>query len=181
VRQERLRPARPLVFEAVVHEQALRIPVGGPTVMSDQLRHVADAAELPNVTLHVIPVARGAYPGMDSSFTLLSFPVDVLPERVYVPHALGELYIDKPDQVRVARLMFDRLRACALDPATSTDLVRRVAEQFERVDEGGRDVHGGPGRRQVAQEQPQRHEQRQLRRGGVRPPGTGRPVAQEQP
>lgn len=176
VRQERLRAERPLMFEAVVHEHALRLPVGGPAVMADQLRHIAEVAELPNVALHVLPVARGAYPDMSAPFVLLRFDVDVLPERVYIPHAMGQLYIEKPEQVRAARLKFDRLRAAALDPTASINLVRRVAEELSG-DEGGRD--GGPGRCPVAEEQPQRHSRGQLRRGGIRPPGAD--VAAEQP
>jgi transcriptional regulator with XRE-family HTH domain len=181
VRQERLRAKPPLVFEAVVHEHALRLPVGGLAVMAQQLRHVAEVAELPNVTVQVVPTAQGAHPGVDGSFAVLSFDVDVLPDRIYVPHALGQLYVEKPEQVRAAKLRFDRLRAGALDPAASVDLVRRVAEELEPADEGDCDVHGGPGRCPVAAEQPQQRGQRQLRRGGLHPPGTEATVATEQP
>jgi hypothetical protein len=96
--------------------------------MAHQLRHPADVAELPNVTLYV------------------------LPERVYVLHAMVQLYIEKPEQVRGAKVRFDRLRAGALDSAVSIDLVRQVAEELERGDEGGRGVDGGSGRCPAAEQ-----------------------------
>ena len=45
----------------VLDEAALRRPVGRPDVMRGQLRHLLDMAARPNVSLQIIPLARGAH------------------------------------------------------------------------------------------------------------------------
>ena len=54
-RQELLTAAKPPRVWSVVDEAALRRPVGGVKVMQAQLRRLAEVAELPNVTLQVVP------------------------------------------------------------------------------------------------------------------------------
>ncbi|GDY31302.1 helix-turn-helix domain-containing protein [Gandjariella thermophila] len=130
LRQGRLHADEPLVLEAVVHEHALRSLVGGAVAMREQLLNISELAALPNVTLHVLPAAAGAHVSMQGAFTVLSFPRDVLPDRLYIAHSTGALHIEKVDQVRAARLKFDRLRGCALDPDASIRFVRQVAGEL---------------------------------------------------
>src|SRR5690606_11051821 len=57
----------------VIHENALRLPVGGPEVARDQLETLLTFIERPNITVQVLPVAAGAHAGIEGSFTFLSF------------------------------------------------------------------------------------------------------------
>jgi hypothetical protein len=43
---------------------------------------------------------------------------------------LGSVHIEKPDEVRQYKLLFDRLSALALDPAASVALVAKVASEL---------------------------------------------------
>ena len=130
IRQERLTdPVHPLHLEAIVDEAALRRAVGGPDVHRAQLEHLLRAAELPTVTLQVLPFAAGEYPSMASSFTLLGFGTLGEPDIAYVEHSLGAVIMDKGPDVRRASLYFDRLRAEALGLAASAALVRRVLDE----------------------------------------------------
>src|SRR5438034_832147 len=61
----------PLRLWAITDEAALHRPVGGPGVMRAQLAHLAESAELPQVTLQALPYAVGAHPGMAGSFVIL--------------------------------------------------------------------------------------------------------------
>jgi Domain of unknown function (DUF5753) len=58
-RQERLRNDEPPTLWAVLNEAVIRRVVGGAETMRAQLRHVAEMAELPHVSVQVLPF-RGA-------------------------------------------------------------------------------------------------------------------------
>ena len=69
------RPIDPPALRVVVREAVLRSPVGGNRVMTDQLDHLAEVSQLPNVSLRVVPVSAGYHPGIvTGSFTILRFP-----------------------------------------------------------------------------------------------------------
>lgn len=62
-----------LALSAVVDEAVLHRVIGGDAVMSAQLEQIIHAADLPKVTLRVIPFDMGAHPAMDSTFSILEF------------------------------------------------------------------------------------------------------------
>jgi hypothetical protein len=57
----------------VLDEAVLHRPVGGRLVMREQFDHLVAAAELPNVTVQVLPFATGQHAGMDGTFTILLY------------------------------------------------------------------------------------------------------------
>jgi hypothetical protein len=131
VRQQRLTSTeKPLDLVVLLDEPVLLRPVGGAKVMRSQLDHLVAAAELPTVTLQVLPIAMGARPAMSAPFTVLSFDHLDVPDIGYVEHLMGAVHIQKEEQVRKATLTFDRLRSLALSPTDSIALIRRVAEQM---------------------------------------------------
>ncbi|GDY33264.1 DUF5753 domain-containing protein [Gandjariella thermophila] len=131
IRQRRLTSEEdPLRLVAVVDEAVLRRPVGGPQVMREQLRHIAAAAEIPTVTLHVLPSALGAHTGMNGAFTLLRFADPAEPELAYLDDVTGARYLDKEPAVNACRVVFDDLRAKALSPADSAAFALRLAEEW---------------------------------------------------
>lgn len=133
IRQERLvDPDTPLHLEAIVDETALHRPIGGPAVHRAQLAHLLRAAELPTVTLQVLPATVGAHPAIGSAFTLLSFGDLGEPDIAYVEHALGALIMDKTPEVERASLSFDRLRAEAAGLANSAALLRGALDRAGR-------------------------------------------------
>ncbi len=89
IRQRRLIADPPLELTAIVDEAALHRSVGGPDVMHAQLAHLVEAAELPSVTLQVLPFSAGAYPTPEGAFTLLSFGDLGEPDLVYIEHPWG--------------------------------------------------------------------------------------------
>jgi transcriptional regulator with XRE-family HTH domain len=128
-RQERLTDEEhPLEMDAVVHEVALRVPVGQPAVMRAQLRHLALINELPTVTLRVLPASTFSWEAAYGGFTILDFPAGVHPSIAQVTHALGEERQDKSAHVEPARLRFNHLRSLALEPDESVALIEQVAD-----------------------------------------------------
>ncbi|MBB5157822.1 helix-turn-helix domain-containing protein [Saccharopolyspora phatthalungensis] len=127
-RQARLNASdNPLTYHAIVHESALRLPIGGPEVMRNQLRHLLSRNELPNVTIQILPIDAGAYPGLGCAYHLItSGPDDV--QGVYLENLHDGLYLEDDAEIQVYTLAFERLEGRALSPAAS---VRRITELHE--------------------------------------------------
>jgi hypothetical protein len=117
-------------MDAVVHEVALRNPVGKPTVMRAQLHHLALINELPTVTMRVLPATTFSWEAANGGFTILDFPAGLHPSIAQVSHALGEERQDKSEHVEPARLRFNHLRSMALEPDDSVALIERVADEL---------------------------------------------------
>jgi transcriptional regulator with XRE-family HTH domain len=130
-RQQVLRQDDPPTLLAVLEECVVRRPVGGRAAMRDQLRHLLEAASLPNVTLQLVPLAAGAHPGMSGAFIICDFPdpdPDVVYLEEYLDYPTGDHYLEGQEQVAQYAAAFERIRASALDPARSTALIARLAD-----------------------------------------------------
>ncbi|GAB3486927.1 helix-turn-helix domain-containing protein [Amycolatopsis cihanbeyliensis] len=127
IRQQRLRSEEnPLELVAIVDETVLWRPVGGREVHRAQLWHLLEVAELPTVTLQVLPLSASPHVGMDGSFHVLSFAEKDEPDLAWVDHVFGSLQIEKKTEVRACKLAFEALRTEALTPADSVALIREV-------------------------------------------------------
>jgi transcriptional regulator with XRE-family HTH domain len=126
-RQELLHGDKPLKLWAIADEAVLRRLVGGQPVMKAQLDHIAEAAELPNVTFQVIPFSAGAHPGMSGEFVILRFEEPVGADVVYIESMAGDLFLEEPADISRYAAMFEHLRALALPPDESVALVQEVA------------------------------------------------------
>ncbi|OEU88657.1 DNA-binding protein [Streptomyces abyssalis] len=161
-RQERLGSAdRPEVW-AVLDEAVLMRPVGGRPVMRGQLSRLLDAAEDRRVTVQVLPFDQGEHDLLGGSMTVLTLPDET--EAVYLEGADYGQLIEEPGEIKRHSLIYDRLRAVALPPKMSLDMIRCVMEGNHR----GVSVPSRSERRRVAQEQLQQPGGRQLRGGGGR-------------
>ncbi|GAA3931600.1 helix-turn-helix transcriptional regulator [Actinomadura viridis] len=127
-RQAVLNGDAPLTFWGIVDEAALRRPVGGAGVMRAQLRHLAEVARRPNVNLQVVPFGAGAHPGLPGSFVLMSFPEGVGSAVVYLDGQAGDMFLEEEADVSRYTLVFEHLRAAALDPAGSARLIAEAAD-----------------------------------------------------
>jgi transcriptional regulator with XRE-family HTH domain len=131
-RQAVLTREPPLRLWTIVDEAALHRPVGGQKIMAAQLEHLAEsAAELPHVTLQVIPYDAGAHPGMTASFAVLQFGGDPpTGDVIYHESQTGDLFLENETDVARFTAIFEHLRAMALAPAQSTALLRRIARDM---------------------------------------------------
>jgi hypothetical protein len=129
-RQRRLADEPLLQFEAITHETALRWPVGDTTIMQGQLRRLADAAELPNVTMRVLPHGHGPHDGAYGPFWILGFPEPQDPDMAYFETAFTSVHIEKPEKVHACKVISDHLRSLARDPTESRACFERVAAEL---------------------------------------------------
>jgi hypothetical protein len=113
---------------AILDEASLRRLVGGPQVLREQLAHLLKLAELPNVTLQVIPFDKGAHIAAGTAFSLLKFAD--YPGVVYIDNLTGSVYADEEPDVERYTLVMDHLRATAVDPSDSIVMVKRVIAEL---------------------------------------------------
>jgi hypothetical protein len=114
----------------VLDEAVLRRPIGGRTIMAEQLKHLILAAEHPAVRLQVLPFAVGGHPGIDGSFTIVSFSEPDESQVVYLEPAGSILYLENADDVGRHTLAFERLQAAALEPGASTALFEELRRDY---------------------------------------------------
>ncbi len=117
----------PLNFWAILDETVIRRTIGSETVMREQIRHLLKTADLPNVTLQIMPMNKGAHPGLGGAFSILDF--EEAAPVVYVDSPAGNLYLNKRHDLRKFSASFDLLRARALDPDDSAALLRDAAKE----------------------------------------------------
>jgi transcriptional regulator with XRE-family HTH domain len=129
-RQRRFDDDPPLELWAILDEAVIRRPVGGSQVMRGQLEHLLDMAARPGVTVQVLPFDCGAHAGHLGPFSILEFPDRTDSEVAYVESVAGNIYLEKDREVRTQVEAFDRLRAAALAPAASVELIAQIAREL---------------------------------------------------
>ena len=129
-RQTLLTREQPPRLWAVVDEAALRRPVGGPEVMRGQLERLLEASKLPNVTLQVLGFGAGAHPAMGSSFSILRFPEQELPDLVYLEHLTNAVYLDKRHEVERYLDVMELLCVQSEPPAKTPAFIDKVLSEL---------------------------------------------------
>jgi transcriptional regulator with XRE-family HTH domain len=131
IRQQALARDEPLKLTAVLDESVLRRRRGDRALMYAQLQRLANACELPNVTIRILPLG-GSHGLTLDSFAVLqygSMPDAILPEVVSVEHLHEELYIEGDADTYQFRLAFEHLAEESLSPRESRELILAVASE----------------------------------------------------
>ena len=75
----------------MIDEAVLYRPFGSAAIMTEQLRKLQELAERPDISIKVVPLARGASPALRGSFTLLEF--DKYPDVLFIEGPRGDLNV----------------------------------------------------------------------------------------
>ncbi|MER8013087.1 helix-turn-helix transcriptional regulator [Streptomyces griseoluteus] len=113
----------------VLGEAALRLAVGGPAVMREQLAALLPLVNTRRTTIQIAPFALGACSLTSGALILLTLPDNST--TVYQEGAgYGEIFDDRET---VTRRMgdFDYMKACALSPRESAALIQAALESYE--------------------------------------------------
>ncbi|HET9117556.1 MAG TPA: DUF5753 domain-containing protein, partial [Pseudonocardiaceae bacterium] len=122
------RPNAPRV-EVTLDEAVLHRPLGGAAVMREQLDRLLTVAKYPNVTLRVIPFSVGAHPALESNFIVLEFS-GLAPTIVYVEGLIGQLYMERQQEVDHYLHVVSQLRDMALSPKDSCSFVAKIRDLY---------------------------------------------------
>jgi len=121
------RPHPPHVV-TVLDQSVLHRLIGSPQVMADQLMHIAELSQRPDVSVQVIPADTGANAGLSGAFDLASSEGG--PEVVRM-EAVEDVTVESRSLVRKAANIFVRVQADALPRAASRTLILEAAEQWK--------------------------------------------------
>jgi transcriptional regulator with XRE-family HTH domain len=128
-RQDVLYRDDPTPYEAIIHEAALRMKIGGSSVSQQQLKHLLDASEREHIVLRAITFDVGAYPGSGQSIFYAHGSVPEL-DTVHLDQSHGLTFLDADAQLRKYRNLFKRLNAVALSPDKTRDLIHTVIQDL---------------------------------------------------
>ncbi|MGI8328763.1 DUF5753 domain-containing protein [Actinomadura scrupuli] len=126
-RQDLLDKADALELWAIIDESVLHRVVGDRAVMVEQLTHLLTAIQRPNVTLQILPFTAGANPAVGRPFAVMEFAASADPV-VYVEVTAGGLYLRKPDDISMYRLIYEHLQVSALPESASAELITRALQ-----------------------------------------------------
>jgi transcriptional regulator with XRE-family HTH domain len=127
-RQEVLLRADPLALWIILDEAVIRRTMGSPELMHGQLIRLCEASLMPNVTLQVLEFSSGLHPALAGPFAIIEFPERFDPDVVYSEGVAGQAhFVEREKEVRTQVEAFDLLRATALPPADSVDLIRTIS------------------------------------------------------
>ncbi|MET9482169.1 helix-turn-helix transcriptional regulator [Streptomyces sp. NPDC006638] len=132
-RQERVTTTEePLRLWAVVDEAALRRVVGDRQLMREQLEYLVEQSQLPHVTVQVLPFEMGAHPGISGHYAILEFPDASDSSVVYIEGVTSDLYLEKANDVQRYSVMYEHLRAQALNVDQTRQFIADIAKEYAR-------------------------------------------------
>ncbi|MEW1643072.1 helix-turn-helix transcriptional regulator [Streptomyces sp. NPDC091219] len=115
-------------YWAILHESLLTDPILPPLEMAEQLDRIVELTERRRITPQIVPRTGRPYPLMAASIKVMTFPD--APPLLYIEASYSGDTIDDPALVQQYRKAYDRLRAAALSPAASLDMIRAAAEDY---------------------------------------------------
>ncbi|MGW0766890.1 helix-turn-helix domain-containing protein [Streptomyces sp. NPDC002676] len=113
-------------FRTILSEAVLRSPLRDPTAWRAQLRHLLAMAERPNITIQVLPLAKGLH-GLSNTDTMFLQGAGRVVAWVETGYS-GEL-VQETTAVEQLQLRYDRVRDLALSPDESREFIRRMLEE----------------------------------------------------
>lgn len=119
----------PTPHQAIVHEAALRMKFGGPSVTRAQLQYLLDTSERDHITIRVIPFDAATLPGSGQSFYYSKGPVPQL-DTVHLDQSHGPVFLDSEAQLDKYRVLLDRMEAGALSAVESRDFIHKIAQDL---------------------------------------------------
>ncbi|MEU1908803.1 helix-turn-helix domain-containing protein [Streptomyces hygroscopicus] len=112
------------LVHTVLEEAALRREIGGTEVMVTQLGHLIECAQLPNVTVQVMPLSHAEHAGLRGPFTVLETADQAA--LVYMESNGKSTLTTKPDEVGELARRYAMIRTQALGPKESVSFVEQL-------------------------------------------------------
>jgi hypothetical protein len=106
--------------------------VGSRQVMREQLEYLAEVSQRPHITVQVLPFEVGAHPGINGQYSILEFADAADSSVVYMEGVTSDLYLEKAQDVQKYTVMYEHLRAQALNVDQSRQLIEDVAKEYAR-------------------------------------------------
>lgn len=127
LRQRRLTSPDPLEVDAVIGEPCLHWEFGGPKILSGQLRYVRELAELPNVTVRIVPYVAA----------IVMLPLELYefgpegPSIAFSETMWNNVTHEGDLETKRARRMLDHVAARALSVEETMQMIGRKISEIE--------------------------------------------------
>lgn len=105
----------------VIDEAVLYRPHGGKEVMREQLLSLEAQADAPNLIVQIMPFSAVRHPGLEGPLRIMEFPDK--PAQWYTESWSSGKMTDAKDEVSAALTYFDLIRASAVSPEQSLELI----------------------------------------------------------
>jgi hypothetical protein len=128
-RREILTKPEPPHLWAVIEEISLW-RLEDRSVIREQIQHLIEMAQLPNVTLQVVPIYSGAHPAVGGPFTILRFSNPDLPDIAYLEQLSSAVYLDKKEDIQRYRAIMDELCIKAKSPSETIDFFNDMLKKL---------------------------------------------------
>jgi hypothetical protein len=125
------RPDAPRLW-VVLDEAVLRRPIGSREIQREQVASLLEHCDHPNIRLQVIPFFSGGHAAAGGAFTILRFPLEDLPDTVYIEHLTSGFYLDRREDVDRYTGAVSKLFIEAEPPARSPQILRDVLRDLDR-------------------------------------------------
>ena len=112
----------------MIDEAVLYRPFGSAAIMAEQLRKLQELAERPDISIKVVPLAKGASPALRGSFTLLEF--DEYPDVLFIEGPRGDLNVYEEEATRARRATWAALETQLAAEPDLDHYIRRALDKL---------------------------------------------------
>jgi transcriptional regulator with XRE-family HTH domain len=109
------KPEAPRLW-AVIEEASLW-RLNDRSMIRGQIQHLIEIAQLPHITLQIVPIYSAAHPAVGGPFSILRFSDSDLPDIIYLEQLSSAVYLDKKEDIQRYRGIMDRLCVQAKSPS----------------------------------------------------------------
>jgi Domain of unknown function (DUF5753) len=109
-----------------VIDQTLLGPLVESSTMRAQIHHLLTMAQLPHVTLQMLPRYSGEYVAIGGPLTIFRFAEPDLPDTAYLQQHTTALHLDRDEDVQHYRTLMDRICVLARSPAETIEYLKTI-------------------------------------------------------
>ncbi|MFD5751247.1 helix-turn-helix domain-containing protein [Streptomyces sp. NPDC127033] len=124
-RQRVLTREQPLGYTGYVHEAALRMRFGGRDTTKKQLSALIEASERDNVTVRIVPIELGSFPGAGHALLYAEAAVPRL-DTVQLDSAHGPEFMHSDEQLSKYSAHLEWMNEASLSPDASRDVIHGI-------------------------------------------------------
>lgn len=121
-RQGLLSQTKPVALDAIVDQSVLERPFGDPAAHRRQIRHLADVADLPNISIRMVPTEAGMHSGMNGPFVIIRYADES--NVVFLENKVSSLYLDEEEHIQVYETTWAELGKHACSTSKTADYLR---------------------------------------------------------
>ncbi|MER7016036.1 helix-turn-helix transcriptional regulator [Saccharopolyspora sp. NPDC000359] len=131
-RRDILTRRKPLEFEAIILEGALRASIVDAETMAEQCRHLQKMADLPHVVIRVVRSSPPRWtPAHEGRFILFEFPK--AGPLVHLEHLGSAVFLSSPSVLDTYVEALGTLRDMAATPDHSTEIIESCIAHYEET------------------------------------------------